>query len=145
MGRIDELPDNAFVIEVKALEIEIDNLKKYQLSGYDSVRLKRIFSASPSDLIVTGVDFDSKAFELIFTPTDSSSNTSLVYKMEYEYTEDLTASSVGIFVERQKVEPGNIQKWLFALNGSNFDPNPLVTFKFYFWASGNGTFTTQML
>lgn len=145
MTRIDELPDNAFVTEIKALEIEIDNFKKYQLSGYDSVRLKRIFSANPSDLSVTNVDFNSKAFELIFTPTDSSSNTSLVYKMEYEYTEDPGASSIQVFVERQKVEAGNVQKWLFALNGSNFDPNPLVTFKFYFWASGSGTFTTQML
>lgn len=144
MSRLGELPEERFIGLVEDLTRHQEQLKTFQPSGSDSVLMQRIFSDNAADITITNVDFDSKAFNLVFTPDDTTLNTSLVYKMEYTYTEG-TGNTVEIFVERQKVEAGNVQKWLFALLGSDFFPNSEVTIKFYFWASGPGTFSTVML
>lgn len=130
-------PDQYLQRDIQTLLNDIQQLKQYQLSGEDSIRMQRIFSEDAYDWSKVNVMFDDTAFNLVFTPESTDFDTSLVYKMEYTYTESGSGSSVQIDVERQKVEAGNVQKWLFVVTGSDFFPNALVTIKFYFWASVN--------
>lgn len=139
---IDRVPPNKmFSADLVQLIRDVEEFKQFQRSGQDSVRMYRIFSDDPYDVQYTNVQFRNKKFRLTFTP-DEAGDAGLVYKMEYTYTEDLDDNSVLIEVERENVDSDNgEQTWLFQLICSDFFPNSLVTIKFYFWASGNGTFS----
>lgn len=140
-------PADQFAVDVRQLLNDIEEYKQFARSGQDSVRMYRIFSASSSDKTMTNVRFNNTRFRLIFTPDDGAAR-GLVYKMEYTYTEASGAgiSSVQIDVERENVDNADgSQTWLVSVSGSDFFPNPLVNIKFYFWASGTGTFSTVNL
>lgn len=136
-------PDEQFAGDVTQLLKDIEEFKQYQRSGQDSIRMYRIFSGVV-DYSKAGVTFANTRFRLIFTPTDGAER-GLVYKMEYTYTEG-SGNSVQIDVERETVTNADgSQSWLVSVSGSDFFPNSLVQIKFYFWASGNGTFSTTNL
>lgn len=140
-------PDQQFFEDVKTLMKDIQDFKGFARAGADSVRMVRVFSANASDKTLTNVQFRNRRFRLTFTPDDGAER-GLVYKMEYTYTEASGSgiSSVQIDVERENVDNADgSQTWLFSVSGSDFSPNPLVNIKFYFWASGNGTFITTNL
>lgn len=140
-------PEEQFVADVKQLLKDIEEFKSFARSGSDSVRMYRVFSQNASDKTMTGVTFRNTRFRLKFTPDDGAER-GLVYKMEYTYTEASgpSISSVQIDVERETVtDDDGSQSWLVSVSGSDFFPNPLVNMKFYFWASGTGTFSTTNL
>lgn len=133
-------PEEMLVADIRQLLKDTEDFKQYQRSGQDSVRMYRIFSANAADKSLTNVQFNNKKFRLTFTPDDGKDR-GLVYKMEYTYTE-ASGNSVEVFDERENVDNDDgSQTWLFIVSGSDFFPNTLVTLKFYFWASGNGTFS----
>lgn len=140
-------PDDQFAAAVKQLLIDLEEYKGFARAGADSVRMYRVFSSNISDKTMTGVTFNNTRFRLTFIPDDGI-DVGLVYKMEYTFTE---ASGVGINpvqidVERENVDNADgSQTWLVSVSGSDFFPNPLVDMKFYFWASGTGTFFTTNL
>lgn len=135
--------DQQFAEDFKQLLKDVEDFKQYQRSGQDSIRMYRIFSGVV-DFSKAGVTFTNTRFRLTFTPDDGAER-GLVYKMEYTYTEG-SGSSVQIDVERENVDNDDgSQTWLFSVSGSDFFPNSLVQIKFYFWASGNGTFSTTNL
>ena len=137
-------PQDQFAADVKSLLKDIEEYKQFQRSGQDSVRMYRIFSNNASDYSKTNVKFRDTRFRLTFVPADFGAK-GLVYKMEYTYTEG-SGNSVQIDVERENVDnQDGIQTWLVSVSGSDFFPNSLVTMKFYFWASGIGTFFTTDL
>lgn len=140
-------PSDQFVGDVQQLLKDIEDFKGFARSGSDSIRMYRVFSGNVSDKTMTGVTFRNTRFRLTFTPDDGAER-GLVYKMEYTYSEASGAgiSSVQIDAEREKVTTDDgKQTWLFSVSGSDFFPNPLVNIKFYFWASGTGTFSTTNL
>lgn len=140
-------PVEQFAVDVKNLLRDIEEYKQFARSGQDSVRMYRIFSDDAADVTKTGVTFRNTRFRLTFVP-DSGADKGLVYKMEYTYTEASGPgiSSVQVDVEREQVvNDSGEQTWLVSISGSDFFPNPLVTMKFYFWASGTGTFYTTNL
>ena len=140
-------PVEQFAVDVKNLLKDIEEYKQFARSGQDSVRMYRIFSNLAADVTKTGVTFKNTRFRLTFVP-ESGAEKGLVYKMEYTYTEASGPgiSSVQIDVEREQVTNENgHQTWLVSISGSDFFPNPLVTMKFYFWASGVGNFYTTDL
>ena len=140
-------PPEQFATDVKQLIQDIQDFKGYARAGSDSVRMYRVFSANASDKTMTNVTFNNTRFRLKFLPDDGAER-GLVYKMEYTYTEATggSISSVQIDFERENVDNSDgSQTWLFSVSGSDFSPNPLVNMKFYFWASGNGTFSTTNL
>jgi len=140
-------PADQFVADVKQLLKDIQDFKSFARAGSDSIRMYRIFSANASDKTMTNVEFNNTRFRLTFTP-DAGAERGLVYKMEYTYTEASGSgiSSVQIDVERENVDNADgSQTWLVSVSGSDFFPNPLVNIKFYFWASGTGTFSTTNL
>lgn len=140
-------PDEQFVATVRQLLKDVDDYKGFARSGSDSVRMYRVFSTATSDKTMTNVTFRNTRFRLTFTPDDEGAR-GLVYKMEYTYTEASGGgiSSVQVDVERENVDNADgSQSWLFSVSGSDFFPNPLVNIKFYFWASGTGTFSTTNL
>lgn len=140
-------PVEQFAVDVKNLLKDIEEYKQFARSGQDSVRMYRVFSNNAADVTKTGVTFKNTRFRLTFEPTDGGEK-GLVYKMEYTYTESSGPgiSSVQVDVERENVDNSlGIQTWLVSISGSDFFPNPLVTMKFYFWASGPGTFYTTNL
>lgn len=140
-------PDEQFVADVRQLLKDVEDYKGFARSGSDSIRMYRVFSQNASDKTLTGVTFRNKRFRLVFVP-DYGAERGLVYKMEYTYTEASGPgiSSVQIDVERDQVTDENgRQSWLVSVSGSDFFPNPLVNMKFFFWASGTGTFFTQDL
>lgn len=144
-GRND--PTEQFAADVKQLLRDIEAYKAFARSGQDSIRMYRIFSDVAADKTLTNVRFNNRRFRLTFTP-DNGAERGLVYKMTYTFTESSgpDISSVRIDFERENVDNADgSQTWLFSVSGSDFFPNPLVTMKFYFWASGTGTFTTQDL
>ena len=131
-------PEEMFASDVEQLIRDVEEFKQFQRSGQDSVRMYRIFSGVV-DKSMTNVQFNNKRFRLTFTPDDGADR-GLVYKMEYTYTEG-SGNSVQIMSERENVDNDDgSQCWLFVVSGSDFFPNTLVEIKFYFWASGNGTF-----
>ncbi|MFA5172584.1 MAG: hypothetical protein WC426_13565 [Sulfuriferula sp.] len=135
-------PEQQFAADVRTLLKDIEDFKQFQRSGQDSIRMYRIFSGVV-DKTLTGVTFNNKRFRLKFTP-DEGKQRGLVYKMEYTYTEASGGgiSSVQVEQERENVDNDDgSQTWLFVVSGSDFFPNPLVQMKFYFWASGTGTFS----
>lgn len=133
-------PAEQFTASVRQLLKDLEEFKQFQRSGQDSVRMYRVFSANASDKSMTNVMFNNKKFRLTFTP-DGGKDRGLVYKMEYTYTEG-SGNSVSIESERENVDNDDgSQTWLFIVGGSDFFPNTLVTMKFYFWASGTGTFS----
>lgn len=140
-------PEDQFAVDVKTLIRDIEEYKQFARSGQDSVRMYRVFSNNASDKTMTGVTFRNTRFRLTFEPADFGAK-GLVYKMVYTYTEASGPgiSSVQVDVERENVDNDlGIQTWLFSVSGSDFFPNPLVNMKFYFWASGEGTFYTTNL
>lgn len=144
-GRV--APQDEFAAEFEQLIRDAEEIKKLQLGGEDSVRMYRIFSEAAYDKQLTGVEFNNKKFRLKFTPA-AGADRGLVYKMEYTYTEasGTGIGSVIISTERESVsESDGSQTWIFVVSGSDFFPNPDVRIKFYFWASGEGTFTTTDL
>ncbi|HPY42306.1 MAG TPA: hypothetical protein PLM98_17400 [Thiolinea sp.] len=140
-------PDEQFAVDLAGLLKDIEEYKQFARSGQDSVRMYRIFSQNASDKTMTNVQFRNTRFRLTFEPADQGAR-GLVYKMEYTFTEASgpSISSVQIDVERENVDNSiGVQTWLVSVSGSDFFPNPLVTMKFYFWASGEGTFYTTNL
>lgn len=133
-------PTDQFAADVQRLQKDLEEFKQFQRSGQDSIRTHRIFSDDAVDKALTDVMFNDKKFRLTFTP-DAGKERGLVYKMEYTYTEG-SGSSVQIESERENVDNDDgSQTWLFIVSGSDFFPNSLVNMKFYFWASGTGTFS----
>ena len=135
-------PVEQFAVDLKNLLRDIEEYKQFARSGQDSVRMYRIFSDVAADVTKTGVTFRNTRFRLTFVP-ESGAERGLVYKMEYTSTEASGPgiSSVQIDVEREQVvNDSGYQTWLVSISGSDFFPNPLVTMKFYFWASGHGNF-----
>lgn len=133
-------PSEQFAADVKQVLKDIDEFKQFQRSGQDSVRMYRVFSGVAADKTVTSVAFNNRKFRLIFTP-DQGAERGLVYKMEYTYTEG-SGDPVQILTERENVDNDDgSQSWLFVVNGSDFFPNSSIGIKFYFWASGTGTFS----
>jgi hypothetical protein len=144
MNRLDQLPENRITATLARIKADQRQLKASQLAGSDTVVMRRIFSANAADITFTTVHFNDKAFYLIFTPDDVTFNTSIIYKMEYTYSQG-SGNSVTIIAERQKVDVGNVQRWLFTLECSDSFPNSSVGIKFFLWASGPGTMTTQTI
>lgn len=137
-------PDEQFVADVKQLLKDVEDFKGFARSGSDSIRMYRVFSQAAADKTLTGVTFRNKRFRLLFTPDDGPER-GLVYKMVYTYVESSGPgiSSVQVDAERENVDNADgTQSWLISVSGSDFFPNPLVTLKFYFWASGTGSFST---
>lgn len=139
MEEVVALSDERFAQDIQKLLRDLEEFKQFQRSGQDSIRMYRIFSANSSDKSLTSVGTSNKRFRLIFTPNEGEGR-GLVYKMVFTYTEG-TGSSVSIRSEREKVNEDGSQTWLFAITGSDASPNSLVEFKFYFWSSGDGSFT----
>lgn len=140
-------PVEQFSADVRQLLNDIEEYKQFARSGQDSVRMYRVFSSDLYDVQKTGVTFRNTRFRLTFLPDDGEER-GLVYKMEYTYTEASGPgiSSVQIDVERETVvNADGSQSWLVSVSGSDFFPNPQVRIKFYFWASGTGTFSTTNL
>lgn len=137
-------PEQMFAADLESIIRDVEEFKQFQRSGQDSVRMYRIFSGNAYDKELTNVQFNNKKFRLIFTPEDGAAR-GLVYKMAYTYTEG-SGNSVQIESERENVDNADgSQSWLFMVSGSDFFPNTQVRLKFYFWASGNGTFDTVNL
>lgn len=137
-------PEAMFAADLEQLIRDVEEFKQFQRGGQDSVRMYRVFSADAYDKEVTNVQFRNRKFRLTFTPDDGAER-GLVYKMEYTYTQS-GVNSVDVLVERENVDNADgSQTWLFQLSGSDFFPTPWSRLKFYFWASGNGTFTTTDL
>lgn len=133
-------PEDQFAADFEQLIRDVEEFKQFQRSGQDSVRMYRIFSANAYDKELTSVMFNNKKFRLTFTPTDGAER-GLVYKMEYTYTEG-SGNSVEVLSERENVDNADgSQTWLFIVSGSDFFPNSQVRLKFYFWASGEGSFS----
>lgn len=143
MTRISELPENQVDKALAELVEAFEAIKAYQRSGADSVQLLRVFTDDVADVVLTNVQFNDKAFYLVFTPDDNPFDAGLVYKMDY--TDDQVGGVADILVERQAIEEGNVQKWLFALNGSDFFPVTSVSLKFYLWTTGPGTISIELL
>ena len=140
MDGVRNQPSDQFIVDVKQLLKDIEEFKQFQRSGQDSIRMYRVFSDLASDKDITNVMFNNRKFRLTFTPDDGAER-GLVYKMEHTYTEG-SGSSVAVLSERESVDNDDgSQSWLFIINGSDFFPNTLVSMKFYFWASGTGTFS----
>lgn len=140
-------PSEQFVADVKQLLKDVEEFKGFARSGSDSIRMYRVFTQAAADKTMTGVTFRNTRFRLTFTPDDGGDK-GLVYKMEYTFVEASGPgiSSVQIDAERESVDNADgSQTWLFSVSGSDFFPNPLVTIKFYFWASGPGSFSTTNL
>lgn len=137
-------PSDQFVADVKKLMNDLTEYKQFQRSGQDSIRMYRVFSDDAVDKTLTSVGFMNKKFRLTFYP-DNGADRGLVYRMEFTMDQS-PGGSVIPFAERENVdnEDGS-QTWLFIMNGSDFFPTPLVELKFYFWASGTGTFTIEDL
>jgi hypothetical protein len=137
-------PQDMFAADLEQLIRDVEEFKQFQRGGQDSVRMYRIFSADAYDKEVTNVQFRNRRFRLTFTP-DEGAERGLVYKMEYTYTQS-GFNSVEVLVERENVDNADgSQTWLFQLSGSDFFPTPWSRLKFFFWASGSGTFSTTDL
>lgn len=143
--RITELNDNSVVRRIHALQKLRDDIKAAgQRFGSDSVVTQRIFSGSAYDIEVTDVQFNNRVVEVVFTPSNTAdTSTSLVYKMEFTTTSSGFVDSS--WVERLKPVNG-VQKWRLYLSG-NQPPNQAAWWraKFYFYASGSGTFTATLI
>lgn len=137
-------PPEQLAADMQQLIRDVEEFKKFQRSGQDSIRMYRVFSPLAYDIELTNVQFWNRRFRLKFTP-DEGAERGLVYKMEYKYTQS-GVNSVEVFAERENVNNADgSQTWLFQLSGSDFFPTPWSRLKFYFWASGTGTFTTTIL
>lgn len=134
-------PSDQFAADFKNLIRDVEEYKQFQRSGQDSVRMYRIFSEDAADVTYTDVMFNDTKFRLTFFP-DSGAARGLVYKMEYAVTGD----AVEVFSQRENVDNSDgSQSWIFIVSGSDFFPADVVNLKFYFWASGTGTFTIEDL
>lgn len=137
-------PPEMLAADLQQLIKDVEEFKQFQRSGQDSVRMYRVFSEDAYDKELTNVQFNNRKFRLTFTP-DEGAERGLVYKMEYTYTQS-GVNSVEVLVERENVDNDDgSQTWLFQLSGSDFFPTPWSRLKFYFWASGTGTFSTTDL
>lgn len=133
-------PEDMFAADLEQLIRDVEEFKQFQRSGQDSIRMYRIFSEDAYDKELTNVMFNNKKFRLTFTP-ENGAERGLVYKMVFTYTEG-SGNSVSVEHERENVDNADgSQTWLFIVSGSDFFPNTQVRLKFYFWASGHGTFS----
>lgn len=146
MGRIDLLPENELVRRVSALTRLRDQLKAKQIFGSDSVKAARVFSANAYDIQVDDVRFNNRVVLLTFTPDDNTyGESSLVYSLHTEATAKFNPNSVvDAFVERD-VPANGVQQWKIYLSGSDFYPTEWVRLKFYFYATGSGQISAQLI
>jgi hypothetical protein len=146
ISRLDQLEENRLVNSLVRVGKDQQKMKAEQLAGSDTIVMQRIFSGNAADITLTTIGFNDKAFYLVFTPDSTEFNTSIVYKMEYTYTEVTGSGGTStISAQRLKVGTDNVQRWLFVLNGSDFFPTASVSIKFFLWASGPGTMTTEVI
>lgn len=147
--RLTLLTENELVRRIRALERLRDALKAVgQRFGSDSVKVWRIYSANAYDIQIDDVRFNNRVVEVTFTPSNPNDpNTSLVYKMVPVYMPVNGDNNTWQENDQmQRLKPVNgVQKWRLYLNGSDYYPTSYVRFKFYFYASGNGTFTATLI
>lgn len=143
--RLDSVPDEAIITEIKELDKYYRQLRADQFSGADSIRMARVFTANTYDLQLNNVGFVDGAFYLIFTPDNPNT---IAYKMEFKIVAQDTTNQLFFdnAVERQKANTATgEQRWMIVPQGSDFYRTSFVQFKFYVWASGGGTISTQMV
>ncbi len=140
MGVLDLLPENQPVSLLRELEVTGNEIKSAQSLGQDSVVPHRIFSASAYDLQVA-VAGTARKVAVEFTPSDMTFGGALCHRL---YVRVLNTSNVDVAVvsdvHRIRTSDGT-QKWELYL--------PPYTgtyrYKFYFFATGSGTFTANLI
>lgn len=143
--RVDSLPENSLVDRVTSLQSELQELRgAAQTFGAASYRPHRVFSANPVDLTVTTVKYNNIRIEVTFTPTDTSlSGLGGVLFMRAVMTDASGRVITPVMTERL-VPVNGISKWRLYPTASDTFPAPSVTFKFYFFSTCAGTFSTAL-
>lgn len=134
MNRLSNSLDFSFIQQLNKAREDIDALKTKQFMGADSFKTFRVFNESY--IVVTQGTFD-----VVFTPTDTTNQNGLVFKMipvDYSFT---TPTDVSDFFGRSPISLGsNIQKWRATNMPLSGGQRNMV---FYFFSSSDGTISIE--
>jgi hypothetical protein len=150
MSPLDRLPENALPNELKLRTRDLEELKgSFQAFGSTSVVTHRVFSpdtydiqftasSTPGTLIVHRADVE-------FIPDDTTLGGAFAYMARAKYldTSNVTATYYFPWVERVPTTDGT-QKWRFYHASFGY-PADTVRLKFYFFTTGSGTFTANVI
>lgn len=152
MTRIHRLAANQLVERINVMRQTLDAFKSgaAQTVGSDSFRTHFIQSGDIYDIRCTGVTFNNTSVLIAFTPADASvSSTSLVYRMLVAYQDSdgivMPAGSHFDGLQRQKPTADGVQQWYLYLEGPGSGSLAWIDLKFYFFASGAGTFSVALV
>lgn len=136
MSVLDKLPSGEPLRVLREQEQLIKEIKAPQTLGNDSVITHRIFSASVYDLSIAGGDTHDVLIE--FIPDDLAFGGALCYELVVVANPEQVFRAVAI-PDRLRVVNG-VQQWKIFRTSTT-----AVTYKFYFFTAGSGTFTTNLV
>lgn len=137
MGALDPLQQQTPVRLLRQGRRLNDEIKSRQRTGSASINTRRIFSPATHD-IVTPSSFAMHRILVEFTPDDLTFGGVFCHEM-VAVADPTSPWPVAQRAERQRVTEDNVQRWILYTLWSN------TPYKFYFLATGSGTFTASLL
>lgn len=150
MSPLDRLPENAFKVELSRRAAESQQLKgSFQAFGSTSVKTHRIFSPNiydiqfnaspiPGTVVVHQVDVE-------FIPDDMTFGGAFCYQVLARYLDLSNNPATWYFrIAERKPSINGRQQWSFYHLSFGYATDS-VRLKFYFFATGSGTFTTNVI
>ena len=136
MGVRDQLPDGQPLALLRELDRDAREIKAAQTMGQDSVISYRIFSNAAYDVLFpAGSDIRTVTVE--FIPDDMTFGGAFCYRCKAKQSSP--GFSTNQYMPRLVTTDGT-QKWTYSVR-----PSTDYTFKFYFFTTGSGTFTTNII
>ena len=139
MSTLDRLPKGKAVATIRNLEQDARELKSFQTLGYDSVVSYRLFSADAWDVEVPSSS-TVHTVNVEFLPDDMTFGGALCYQLVAQVQFDTgNISRIPAMMLRLHSHSSK-QAWTYSTKN-----NSLQRFKFYFFTTGSGTFTANII
>ena len=145
MKEIDRLPERAIHEEISNQLADGSELKAYQRLGSDSVQTTRIFSGNTYDLEFVGIgSFKQHRAAIEFIPSDKRFGGALCHRLVAQVLDNTnTPIRTLLTIDRERTVD-NRQRWLITYDTFG-DASTTRRVKLYFFATGSGTFTANVL
>lgn len=135
--RLQRLPQNALESEIKAQLQATRDIKTFQFSGNDSVRIYRVDSDDDYDWSSLLTPYEIVELTARFTPDGKVLTSGTVFNLKATHWSSLNNNNIPTIIRRPIVN--NIQEWTIYVSNDYLDDTHYL--KLYFTAPSNGTFT----
>lgn len=150
MSVLDRLPEHSLSAEMRARKAESEELKgSFQSLGSGSIVTERIFSSATYDFQFTASSTPGTVIahqaDVEFIPDDMKFGGAFCYRLMARVLDDSNNPITYIDPQQQRlVTTDGTQKWRFHHISSGY-PGDTIRLKLYFYTTGSGTFTANVI